>query len=167
MNKCKDIGNRIKHLRGPDTQLDFAKKLGMTLRSYQRYESGERMPKGDVAQRIASFRGLPVDFLLHGEARQITLDEAREQVKYDLWLEGVKPEDDILESLAHRRMEGLNAKPAPIAAETHAVYLDDESKKILDMLKDMDREGRRDVLKYTEEKKQAAAYRREQKLKEG
>jgi hypothetical protein len=44
---------------------------------------------------------------------------------------------------------------------------DDITRKLLDILKDMDRDCRRDVLKYAKDKKQAAAWRSEIKLKKG
>lgn len=35
------------------TQVEVAKKAGITERAYQNYEAGERIPKADVAVRIA------------------------------------------------------------------------------------------------------------------
>lgn len=35
------------------TQAEIAKKAGITTRAYQIYESGERIPRADVAVRIA------------------------------------------------------------------------------------------------------------------
>ena len=41
----KEIGNKIKLLRGDgQTQEQFAALLGISLRAYQRYEHGERLP---------------------------------------------------------------------------------------------------------------------------
>ncbi len=65
-------------------------------------------------------------------------------------------------------MTGESGLPADHATEqTAANGHDDITRKLVDILKDMDRDCRRDVLKYAQEKKQAAAWRREKKLKEG
>jgi transcriptional regulator with XRE-family HTH domain len=51
-------------------------------------------------------------------------------------------------------------------AESLECYLTTRD-KIIKMVDDMDEEGKRDILKYTEEKKQAAAWRRDKELKGG
>ncbi len=46
------------------TQTDAAKAAGISLKSYCRYESGERVPDADVLVRIADFYGVSADYLL-------------------------------------------------------------------------------------------------------
>lgn len=58
------IGNRLKELRNILTQKDFAKKIGIPLVTYQKYESGERMPPGPILERVAELYGKTVDWLL-------------------------------------------------------------------------------------------------------
>ncbi|MDM8551914.1 helix-turn-helix transcriptional regulator [Desulfobacterales bacterium HSG2] len=51
----RKLGNKLKELRGSDSKTDFAKKLGVALRTYLRYEKGERkVPDGlfKLAQMI-------------------------------------------------------------------------------------------------------------------
>lgn len=122
------IGLRLKQLRGEQSQSDFAQLIGVSFRTYQRYEAGETAPKRDVIEKISRLTGKSVDWIMTGE-------------------------------------NGLLADNAtkPAAANCH----DYITRKLLDILKDMDRDCRRDVLKYAEDKKQAAAWRSEIKLKKG
>lgn len=46
------------------TQEDIAKELGISLKSYCRYERGERLPDADVLVRIADFYGVTLDYLV-------------------------------------------------------------------------------------------------------
>lgn len=48
-----DVGKRLEKLRKNLTQAEFAKKIGISLRTYQYYESGERLPPDPVLERIA------------------------------------------------------------------------------------------------------------------
>lgn len=59
-----EIGNRLKDLRKNLSQKDFAKKVGVPIATYQRYEYGERMPPEPVLRRIAELYGKTVDWLL-------------------------------------------------------------------------------------------------------
>ncbi|MEV2910672.1 helix-turn-helix transcriptional regulator [Paenibacillus larvae] len=45
------------------TQKEIAKKINTTVRNYQYYESGERLPNVITAQRIASALGTTVEKL--------------------------------------------------------------------------------------------------------
>lgn len=161
MNKYREIGDRLKQLRGPMTQLQFAKKVGVSLPALQNYEAGKRVPKGDVLYRIAAIEERSVDWILNGKERELTMDDAREFVRRHLWIEKqANPkydytEEDVEREAARYLSKLTSAKPAPIVTETHARYgIDDIAEKLLLMLKDMDEKSKRDVLKYTEEKKQ-------------
>jgi transcriptional regulator with XRE-family HTH domain len=68
MRKFKDVGERLKILREPITQPDFARRIGVSLTAYQNYESGKRIPKGDVLRKIASKFETTVDWILYGKA---------------------------------------------------------------------------------------------------
>lgn len=46
------------------TQKQFAEFLGMTVRSYQRYELGDRKPDIEKLVIIANFFGVSADYLL-------------------------------------------------------------------------------------------------------
>lgn len=69
MKEYTDIGNRLKLLRGALSQTEFALKLNIPFRTYQRYEAGERLPKRAVLQWIASVCGKPVEWILTGADR--------------------------------------------------------------------------------------------------
>lgn len=46
------------------TQTDAAKAVGVSLKSYCRYESGERVPDASILVQIADFYGVSADYLL-------------------------------------------------------------------------------------------------------
>jgi Zn-dependent peptidase ImmA (M78 family)/DNA-binding XRE family transcriptional regulator len=56
------------------TKIEFAKRMGIALRSFKAYELGEYPPPQDVLGRIVSVSGFPVEFFF-GD----TLDEPREE----------------------------------------------------------------------------------------
>src|SRR5580704_5744050 len=56
------------------TKIEFAKRMGIALRSFKAYELGEYPPPQDVLGRIISVSGFPVEFFF-GD----TLDEPREE----------------------------------------------------------------------------------------
>jgi len=80
MKKYIEFGNRLKQLRAHRSQADFAKKLRLPFRTYQDYEAGVRMPKGDVLYRIASICEMPVEWLMTGEIekREMTVEDIRQ-----------------------------------------------------------------------------------------
>ena len=80
MNKYTylDIGNRLKELRKNISQKEFANKIGIHINTYQRYESGERMPPERVLSRVAEICGKAVDYLLGREPLQMVISEAKE-----------------------------------------------------------------------------------------
>lgn len=45
-------------------QKDIAKAAGISLRTYQRYESGERVPDTEVLMKIADYFDVSTDYLL-------------------------------------------------------------------------------------------------------
>lgn len=46
------------------TQEDAAKEMEIALRSYRRYETGERIPDAEVLVRVADFYGVTLDYLV-------------------------------------------------------------------------------------------------------
>ena len=55
---------RLKELRGDQSQLVFAKKLGLSQVTYGRYELGQREPDLDTLVRIGLVMGVSTDWLL-------------------------------------------------------------------------------------------------------
>lgn len=72
------IGNSLKELRKNISQKEFADKIGIHINTYQRYESGERMPPERVLSRVAEICGKSVDYLLGREPLQMVISEAKE-----------------------------------------------------------------------------------------
>ena len=46
------------------TQEDVAKELGISLKSYCRYERGERLPDAEILALIADFYNVTLDYLV-------------------------------------------------------------------------------------------------------
>lgn len=75
MKKYLEIGQRLRELREQFskqlhvelTQEYCAQKIGVSLRAYQNYEAGERMPPGPALSKIASFYDVTVDYVLNGD----------------------------------------------------------------------------------------------------
>jgi len=57
------VGEKLKELRGPKSQGQFAGEINISLQSYHRYESGLRMPPLKVLTRIASLYGITIDWI--------------------------------------------------------------------------------------------------------
>jgi len=61
-----DIGERLKILRGSKTQTEFATEIGTTLRAYQYYEAGDRVPNIELLTEISKKYNKSVDWILKG-----------------------------------------------------------------------------------------------------
>lgn len=58
------FAEHMRHRRGDLTQSAFCRKLGIPLTTYQRYESGTRVPNIDVLVHIVRRIGVSADTLL-------------------------------------------------------------------------------------------------------
>ncbi|MDM5333401.1 helix-turn-helix transcriptional regulator [Ureibacillus composti] len=78
------LGNRIKYLREKNniSQIEFAKKIGVSNAVLSRYESGDRKPDYDTLDLIANYFEVSTDYLL---GRTDTLEPS------------TKPQDDEAE----------------------------------------------------------------------
>ncbi len=149
MKRYIDVGNRIKKLREPLTQIEFAKKIGVSLTTLQNYESGLRVPKGDVLYRMTTICESSPDLILYGKLHEPTIEEAREAVRHALHIEGVEyTEEDVERNIpiwmqAHRIAEPGREykKPDPLV------------EKINRLLVDMSEEEKKAILKYAETQK--------------
>lgn len=130
MPKYKDIGERLKQSRGYLSQQDFSKRIAVPLPTYQRYEAGERIPKGDVLYSIASICDVPVEWLMTGKVREKTEQEKEEDVIQ--YLRRFYSKEDIESFLKHRKEKPLQA------AEEYAIYKvsDPEMAEIIQMLRE-------------------------------
>lgn len=61
-----DLCERLQHLKNEKKvlQKDIAKAINISLRSYQRYESGERKPDSDTLIKLSNYFDVSVDYLL-------------------------------------------------------------------------------------------------------
>lgn len=57
----KEIGLRIKTLRGDRSQSEVAKALGVTSMAISRYENGERTPPDSMKVAMANYFGCSVE----------------------------------------------------------------------------------------------------------
>ncbi len=69
------------------SQIELAKRVGITERSLYNYEINGRIPKIDVVKRIADELGVTVDYLMadnaeQSDSRQLFLANAREDFGY-------------------------------------------------------------------------------------
>lgn len=63
----KELGERLRAVRGDLSQIDFATRLGADKNTVGRYERGERQPDSDYLVRIHSEFGISLDWLLTGQ----------------------------------------------------------------------------------------------------
>lgn len=61
-----NLCDRLQHLKSEKNvlQKEIAKAINISLRSYQRYESGERKPDSDVLIKLSNYFDVSVDYLL-------------------------------------------------------------------------------------------------------
>lgn len=61
-------GERLKLIRGNMNQDEFAKLLGVSLRTYNGYENDEAPPKISVLRKLEEILGVSADYILFGRA---------------------------------------------------------------------------------------------------
>ena len=108
MKRFPVTGKSLRLLRGKRKQTEFAALLGVSLRAYQTYESGARMPKDPVIDRICKVCGITREQFLTGRVpgaepdppQTALIDEMAESVK-GLWRQIIgSPKDaEIVERL--------------------------------------------------------------------
>lgn len=65
------VGDRIRQVRGSETQTTFAERLGITQRAVVNYETGGRVPKKSVLGKMSEQYGVNTDWLLTGEGEKL------------------------------------------------------------------------------------------------
>jgi phage repressor protein C with HTH and peptisase S24 domain len=71
------LGQRIKELRGKQSQGDFADLVGLNINTLRGYEKGHRMPGADTISIICQITGATTTWLLKGEGPVYTHENAR------------------------------------------------------------------------------------------
>lgn len=61
------LSERLRELRGGQSQTEFAAALGMKYQQYARYEKGENSPSADILLRICQTHAVSADWLLGNE----------------------------------------------------------------------------------------------------
>ncbi|MDD5908532.1 MAG: helix-turn-helix transcriptional regulator [Clostridia bacterium] len=54
------VNQKLRELRGNQTQMEVAAGIGITKSSWAMYERGERVPRDEVKKRIAAYFGKTV-----------------------------------------------------------------------------------------------------------
>ncbi|BFR47457.1 XRE family transcriptional regulator [Nitratidesulfovibrio sp. HK-II] len=72
------FGDRLKQLRGNETQAEFAARIGVSQRALGNYERNERTPDVDFAALVCSKTGASPAWLLLGDEKGLRPTEARE-----------------------------------------------------------------------------------------
>ena len=73
---AKATGQRIRVIRGPLSQNDFARKLGVAQVDVSRVERGVRPPSIELLLAISSLSGVTVDYLLTGTTGEGTAESS-------------------------------------------------------------------------------------------
>jgi transcriptional regulator with XRE-family HTH domain len=81
LKRFASIGNRLKKMRGPLSQKEFAKRIGVSLPAYQRYEAGERMLKDEALYRIAAICKMPIEWILSGQIKRFYVENTADLKK--------------------------------------------------------------------------------------
>lgn len=67
----KQAGEKLKELRGCRTQTGVARAVGITPSALSMYESGERVPRDEVKERLCAYYQVPVASVFYpGAAEQ-------------------------------------------------------------------------------------------------
>lgn len=61
------VGDRLKALRGQQTQAEFAAELGLSQAQYNRYETGKRLPPDRILLQVAQIKGLEPEAVIWGQ----------------------------------------------------------------------------------------------------
>ena len=73
----KEIGERLRSVRGDVSQSDFADRLGISLSSWRRYESGERDPDAETLVALHEKVGVNPLWILCGKRESAEAEMAR------------------------------------------------------------------------------------------
>jgi len=68
IKKHIEMGNRFRLIRGHLSQKEFAKKIKVPFRTYQRYESGKNIPKAIVLFKISAIYQMPIEWFYTGKS---------------------------------------------------------------------------------------------------
>ena len=58
-----ESGKRLRNMRGIKTRTGVSRETGIPYSTLQAYEEGTRTPSGPVKEKLASYYGVPVEFI--------------------------------------------------------------------------------------------------------
>lgn len=70
--ETKEILKSLRKSRGYNNMKEFCDASGISINTYQNYESGKRTPTADILLKLADFYGVTVDYLLGREPQKET-----------------------------------------------------------------------------------------------
>lgn len=74
--KNKEIGTRLRELRGSKTRSEVAEKIGCSVSAIQMYENGVRVPRDETKRRFADLYGVSVESLFFAQQSHETCGNA-------------------------------------------------------------------------------------------
>ena len=88
MNYLESLGYRIKYLRERNniSQIEFAKKIGVSNTVLSRYESGDRKPDYDTLQLIADFFDVSTDYLLGRTDTPALTSQEKDELEFQAFI---------------------------------------------------------------------------------
>jgi transcriptional regulator with XRE-family HTH domain len=150
--KYSQVGERLKELRGNLSQEEFAKKIGVSFRTYQRYEVGERIPHPHVLSKIAEKFDTTVDWILTGDLnieKAIILEWAK---KSDYFMDLIEELKKITARILKLKFTEFKEGATPEEIAKFFKDFEDE-KNFLDLLKkkfEMEIEDAKDIKRFEE-----------------
>ncbi|WP_082173164.1 helix-turn-helix transcriptional regulator [Methylobacterium platani] len=64
--QARAMGARIRHLRGSDSQAQFASELGVDRATLANYEAGRRIPNDEFLKKLSDFKDISIPEILFG-----------------------------------------------------------------------------------------------------
>lgn len=91
------FSEHLRYLRGPLTQKDFSRMLGIPLTSYHRYELGERAPDINLLAQIVKCVGISADILLGLPTSPGVNTAADARLKDAIFFQHIRNKDAVIE----------------------------------------------------------------------
>jgi putative transcriptional regulator len=129
--RYSEIGKRLLHLRGDKSQSQFAKEMGVTLRAYQYYESGERVPHIHLLSKIADANNTTIDWILTGKV-DVARARLRESVKRNVYVEELI---ELLEKSLEREEKLINRYLKGHAGFNEKAIIHKEEKEFIEIIR--------------------------------
>ena len=78
--QTKDILRMLRKSKGYNSMKDFCDAVGISIGTYQNYETGKRVPTADMLIKLSDFYGVSTDYLLGRSKNMMTPDEKRQKI---------------------------------------------------------------------------------------